>query len=163
MTIMIKQPTTNNQQPQVDRLRSLAHFLDDAIPIPGTNYRVGIDPILGLFPGIGDYLGMILSAYIVFQAFRMEVPKETLLRMGVNVAIDTLVGIVPVLGDLFDAGWKANQKNIALVESHLDCPESRQQSDLGFILLLLGALVLAVVVITVVPLIIIALFLQAIN
>ncbi len=163
MTIMIKQPTTNNQQPQVDRLRSLAHLLDDAIPIPGTNYRVGIDPILGLFPGIGDYLGMILSAYIVFQAFRMEVPKETLLRMGVNVAIDTLVGIVPVLGDLFDAGWKANQKNIALVESHLDSPENRQQSDLGFILLLLGALVLAVVVITVVPLIIIALFLQAIN
>ena len=163
MTIMIKQPTTNNQQPQVDRLRSLAHLLDDAIPIPGTNYRVGIDPILGLFPAIGDYLGMILSAYIVFQAFRMGVPKETLLRMGVNVAIDTLVGIVPVLGDLFDAGWKANQKNVALVESHLDSPENRQQSDLGFLLLLLGALVLAIVVITVVPLIIIALFLQAIN
>ncbi len=163
MIIMIKQPTTNNQQPQVDRLRSLAHLLDDAIPIPGTNYRVGIDPILGLFPAIGDYLGMILSAYIVFQAFRMGVPKETLLRMGVNVAIDTLVGIVPILGDLFDAGWKANQKNVALVESNLDSPESRQKSDLGFILLLLGALVLAIVVITVVPLIIIALFLQAIN
>ena len=106
---------------------------------------------------------MILSAYIVFQAFRMGVPKETLLRMGVNVAIDTLVGIVPILGDLFDAGWKANQKNVALVESNLDSPESRQKSDLGFILLLLGALVLAIVVITVVPLIIIALFLQAIN
>ena len=160
---MSKQPTTNNQQPQVDRLRSLAHFLDDAIPIPGTKYRVGIDPILGLFPGVGDYLATILSAYIVLQAYRMGVPKESLLRMVVNIILDTLVGIVPILGDLFDAGWKANQKNIALVESHLDSPETRQKGDLWFIVFLLGALVVVVVIITVVSLIILGLFLQAIN
>ncbi len=89
---------------QLKTVRVLARLLDDAIPIPGTSIRIGLDPIIGLVPGLGDIAGGIASAYIVLAAARLGAPKAMLLRMAANVAIDTVVGGVPVLGDLFDAG-----------------------------------------------------------
>ena len=101
------------------RIRALAQLLDNAIPVPGTSWRFGLDAIVGLIPVVGDVIGGALSAYIILEAARAEVPRLTLVRMLMNVGIDTLVGSIPALGDLFDAAWKANIKNVALLERHL--------------------------------------------
>jgi hypothetical protein len=101
------------------RVRTLARLLDSSISIPGTKWKIGLDPILGLIPGAGDMIGAVLSGYIVLEAVRAEVPTFTLARMLVNVGIDTLVGSIPALGDVFDAAWKSNVMNVALLERHL--------------------------------------------
>lgn len=103
----------------VVRMRTIAHLLDDSVPIPGTNYRVGIDPILGVIPGAGDTVAAGLSLYIVFEAARIGVPTPTLARMLANIAIDTVVGSIPFIGDLFDAWFKANRRNVDLVSRAL--------------------------------------------
>lgn len=129
------------------RLRRLSHILDNAIPIPGTSYRIGIDPIIGLLPGGGDFLGTAVSAYIVLEAARLGVPRDTLVQMVWNIIVDTLSGTVPVLGDLVDVTWKANTKNIVLLEEHLKIPPSpsRKKVDWLFLGLLFGVLLLVVV------------------
>lgn len=107
------------------RVRMLGKLLDNSIPIPGTPWKIGFDPIIGLIPGIGDLVGAALSGYIILEAARANASTLTLARMLMNVGIDTLVGAVPALGDVFDAAWKANTKNVALLERHLALqPES---------------------------------------
>lgn len=103
-------------------VRQLAHLLDTSIRIPGTRWRVGLDAIIGLVPGIGDAAGGALSLYIVLKAARLGAGRATLARMLANVGIEVLVGAVPLLGDLFDAAWKANRRNVRLLESHLSDP-----------------------------------------
>ncbi|MBP0014512.1 MAG: DUF4112 domain-containing protein [Roseofilum sp. SBFL] len=133
---------------RIQRLRRLSQLLDNALPIPGLNYRVGIDPIIGLIPGGGDMVSGILSAYIVLEATRFGLPKETLGRMVINVLIDTLTGIVPILGDLFDLTWKANAMNVELLEEHLQAPKSSEAADRGFIIVMIMSLALIVVGVT---------------
>lgn len=94
-------------------------MLDSAIVIPGTNLRFGIDAVLGLFPGGGDVVGAVLSGYIVYEAWRLGVPSAALARMMGNVLADTLLGAVPIAGDLFDAAWKANLRNIEILRRHV--------------------------------------------
>lgn len=94
----------------------LSHLLDDFLRIPGTQIRFGLDGIIGLIPGIGDVLGAMASWIIILAAWLRGVPKVTLARMLANVAIETVVGTVPVLGDAFDIAWKANRRNFALLE-----------------------------------------------
>ena len=94
----------------------LSHLLDDFLRIPGTQIRFGLDGIIGLIPGIGDILGALASWIIILAAWLRGVPKVTLARMLANVAIETLIGTVPVLGDAFDIAWKANRRNFALLE-----------------------------------------------
>src|SRR5687767_7792816 len=89
------------------RLARLAWLLDSAIPLPGTRFRIGIDAIIGLIPGLGDLAGVLLSSYIVREAARIGAPPSVLTRMAFNVAVEGLVGIVPFAGDVFDAVWKA--------------------------------------------------------
>ena len=101
------------------RVRMLGKLLDNSIPIPGTGWKIGLDPIIGLIPGIGDLVGAALSGYIILEAARANASTLTLARMLMNVGIDTVVGAVPALGDVFDAAWKANTKNVALLERHL--------------------------------------------
>lgn len=101
------------------RVRVLAKLLDNSISIPGTGWKIGFDPIIGLIPGIGDLIGAVISGYIILEAARAEIPTLTLARMLGNVGVDTLLGAVPALGDVFDAAWKANTKNVALLERHL--------------------------------------------
>lgn len=142
---------SNSNDPKaitLKRLRSISNLLDNAIPIPGTNYRVGIDPILGLIPGGGDTISAFLSAYIVLEAAQLGVPREALVRMVYNIILDSVLGSVPVLGDLFDATWKANAKNLALLESHLASPVPSRKVDRVFIILLLVGLILIVMAIT---------------
>ena len=129
------------------RARTLATLLDSSIPIPGTGRRIGLDPILGLVPFVGDFAGALFSGYIVLGAAKAGLPIFALLRMIGNVAIDTLVGSVPILGDFFDAAWKSNVMNVALFEKHLagssGAPRSsREIYRLGGMVLVVSAIVL---------------------
>jgi hypothetical protein len=128
------------------RVRVLAKLLDNSIGIPGTSWKIGFDPIVGLIPGVGDLVGAILSGYIILEAARAEIPTLTLVRMLGNLGIDTLVGAVPAVGDLFDAAWKANTRNVALLESHLgsgNAPTARpRKRAIGSIALAVIALVI---------------------
>jgi hypothetical protein len=125
------------------RLRRVGWLLDSAIPIPGTRFTLGIDQIIGLVPGVGDLVGGFLSLYIILEAARLGAPRGLLLRMGWNVAVDTLVGEVPVLGDLFDIGFKANIRNLALLDGYLQRPvEVRRASGRFAALLVVGLLLL---------------------
>ena len=121
---------------RVERLRRLAVLLDDSIPIPGTRFRIGVESIIGLIPGAGDLAGGAFSLYILLQAARMGVPRPLLVRMGTNLVIDVVVGAVPILGDLFDAGFKANLRNLALLERHADRPLASTRSGRRFVALL---------------------------
>lgn len=98
------------------RARALTRLLDTAAHIPGTGIRFGLDPILGLVPGLGDVAGAMLSGYLVLLASRAGASRTTILRMLANVAVDTAGGSLPVLGDAFDVAWKSNSRNLALLE-----------------------------------------------
>lgn len=102
------------------RLEQFAHLMDTAFVIPGTNRRVGIDALIGLVPVVGDVAGLVLSSYIVYEARRLGVPKWLLARMALNVAFDGVVGSVPLAGDIFDAAFKANRRNVRLLRRHLE-------------------------------------------
>jgi hypothetical protein len=140
---------------RLDRLRRVGWLLDNSIPIPGTRFRLGIDQLIGLVPGIGDLIGGVLSLYIIVEASRMGVPRGLLARMGWNVAVDTFVGEVPILGDLFDIAFKANIRNLALLDGYLQRPaEVRRASRrfaallvLGLVLLTAGAIAFAVLLV----------------
>jgi hypothetical protein len=106
--------------PWLARLRTLATALDESVPVPGTGFRIGIDPLLGLLPVVGDVAAGALSLVIVAVAAWHGVRKRTLVRMLGNIAADTLVGSVPVVGDLFDAYWKANVRNVDLAAADLE-------------------------------------------
>ncbi|HEY9596784.1 MAG TPA: DUF4112 domain-containing protein [Cyanophyceae cyanobacterium] len=134
---------------RLKRVRRLSYILDDAIRIPGTRYSIGLDPIIGLVPGAGDFIGTLLSAYIVVEAARMGLPRGALIQMVSNILFETVIGTVPVVGDLVDVTWKANHKNIDLLEEHLGIPTppARQKADWLFLVLLLGGLLLVVMII----------------
>lgn len=104
---------------RLNRVRSFSRLLDEQFRIPGTRYRVGLDGLLGLLPGVGDAAGTLLSTYIVYEAVRLGAPRTVLLRMLANIGIDSIVGTIPLVGDLFDMTWKANRKNVALLEKYL--------------------------------------------
>lgn len=137
---------------KVNRLRRLSHFLDNAIPIPGTKFRVGLDPILGLLPGGGDTVTGALGAYIIVEAARMGLPRKVIGEMVGNIVFDSFVGTIPVVGDLFDVTWKANVKNLALLEKHLKIEPQNRKSDRLFIIgliLLLAVIILGFATLTV--------------
>lgn len=99
----------------VRRLRWLARFLDDAVFIPGTRFAVGADAIIGLVPGVGDVVSMLISVYIIFEGRRLGASNKTLALMVLNLLLDTLSGVIPVVGDVVDAAFKANQRNLRLL------------------------------------------------
>lgn len=131
--------------------RLLARLLDDAIPIPGTSWRIGIDPLLGLVPGAGDLVTALLSTWLLVVAWRLGAPAAVLARMGLNVGIDALAGAVPLLGDLFDAGWKANTRNLRLVEAWLERPAPTRRASGA----LVAGIVLAVLAVAAVALLVV--------
>ncbi len=103
----------------IDDLEWLAHIMDSSIILPGTNIRIGLDPIIGLIPGIGDTITLAVSGYIVHRARQHGAPQALLAKMGWNIFIDWLVGIIPFFGDIFDTKFKANKKNVDLLKAHL--------------------------------------------
>lgn len=145
------------------RVRRLSHLLDSAILIPGTTFRIGLDPLLGLIPGAGDIVGTALSAYIVLEAARLGLPHQTLTRMVSNILFETVVGALPVVGDLVDATWKANVRNVALLEAHLNVPQSGSKANRWFLVLLLGGLMLVVIGLVALSVVVIKLLWRATN
>jgi hypothetical protein len=130
--------------PSFAALSKFAYWLDAGIRIPGTNLRFGLDPILGLIPGGGDAAGAVLSGWILVEAVRLGASRATLLRIAGNVALDAGLGAVPIIGDIFDFAWKANLRNVALLERHLALPGGAERADRSFVLLVvLGVLALA--------------------
>lgn len=138
------------QRAEVERsLDELSRYLDGLFRIPALGWRFGLDALVGLVPGVGDVATTAVSFYILVAGVRYRVPKITLLRMALNIAVDYLLGAVPVAGDLLDAFWKSNQKNVELIRRRAAVPaeEARRGrlSDWLFllllVLLLLGLLV----------------------
>lgn len=138
------------------RARALARLLDTAVRVPGTNIRFGLDSVLGLVPGFGDFAGAALSGYVILTAARAGAPNTLLARMLANVGIDALVGAVPVLGDLFDIAFKANVRNAALLDGYLArtgqgepgavTPVRLQPSRRGALALVIGGVLLIALV-----------------
>jgi hypothetical protein len=124
------------------RLASLAWLLDSSIPVPGTRFTVGLDALIGLFPFIGDLVGVLLSSYILSEASRLGAPKSVLMRMTFNIGVEGVVGIIPFAGDLFDAAFKANQRNVKLLNEWFDRPEKTERSSRAFGIGLVVAVVL---------------------
>lgn len=129
------------------RLAQLAWLLDNSIPLPGTRFRIGLDPLIGLVPGLGDLLGVLLSSYIVREAARLGAPPSVLTRMAFNVALEGLVGLVPVVGDVFDAAWKANQRNLVLLDAHFRNPRRTVRASRLFVAGLAAVLLAFIVLI----------------
>ncbi|HET7694939.1 MAG TPA: DUF4112 domain-containing protein [Vicinamibacterales bacterium] len=132
-------------QRNLDLLRRWARIFDSAFRIPGTNVRFGIDPILGLVPGIGDLASPVLSLFMIWQGARMHVPKIVLARMVFNALIDGVSGVVPVVGDLFDFGWKATEWNLALLERHAMPGQRATSFDYVFVILCSAVIVVVAV------------------
>ncbi len=135
----------------LERLRGLTRLLDELVPIPGTSFRFGLDPVIGLVPGGGDAVGAILSAYGLLVGVRLGAPAAVLLRMCGNIAVDALVGTIPLLGEVFDFGFKANRRNLKLLERYERTPGAVARGSrlllaavlLILLLILVGAFVLA--------------------
>jgi hypothetical protein len=122
------------------QLRRATSWLDDGFRVPGTPIRFGLDPILGLVPGVGDVAGAALSVAILASAVRQGVSRFTLVRMAGNVALDAAVGVIPMLGDLFDATWKANRRNLTLLERHAVAAPAAERADRRFVVAVLAVL-----------------------
>ena len=132
----------------VARLQSLSYLLDSSFRLPVLGTRIGLDPMIGLIPGFGDAVMLLPAGYIVFEAYRLDVPRRTVLRMALNIGIETLFGAMPILGGIFDATFKANLRNLVLLERYVgplgDKPLNRPSNIgvtafLGVSLLLLAA------------------------
>jgi hypothetical protein len=113
-------PRAGSRRETLERLDRLARLLDTALVIPGTKIRFGADAVIGLLPGIGDTITTALSAWIVYEAVKLGAPRELIMRMVANVAIDGLVGAVPVVGDAFDVLWRANRRNMRLLRAWME-------------------------------------------
>ncbi len=110
------------------RLRGLSWFMDNSIRLP-TGHRIGVDGLIGLIPGIGDLFGAAVSGYFVVSAARLGLPKAVMGRMTLNILVETIIGAIPLVGDLFDLGWKANARNFKLVERYLESPQRTRRSS----------------------------------
>lgn len=118
---------TQERLTNLERIRKLSRLMDTAIRIPGTRFRIGWDPIIGLIPGLGDLIDTAISAYLLFLANQFGLPRNVLGWMLFNIALEAVIGTIPLIGDIFDAFYKSNIRNLALLEKHLQVTEP----DLG--------------------------------
>ena len=130
-------------------LRRLAWWLDEGIRVPGTRIRFGLDPILGLVPGLGDVAGALLGGAILMEAYRRQLSRTTLIRMAANIILDTAAGAIPLLGDALDFVWKSNRRNLDILEKHSSKPSKAARTDWIWVVTvfgLLGAICIGVLV-----------------
>jgi hypothetical protein len=137
--------------------------MDEFLRIPGTKFRFGLDPIIGLFPGLGDTASAIVSALALVQAARRGVPKVLLARMSLNILINELVGIIPGIGDAFSFWFKSNTRNYRLLQEHIDRPTRSRKSDWIFVGVVLGLLFVIVCAGLLVSFFVLQLILKALN
>jgi uncharacterized protein DUF4112 len=124
-----------------ERLKKLAWLFDSSIPIPGTRLTVGLDALVGLIPVLGDLIGVAMSSLILAEANRLGAPRSVLWRMALNVGIEGVVGMVPFAGDVLDAAFKANQRNVKLLDAWYQNPGKTERASRWF-----GVLIVAVAV-----------------
>jgi hypothetical protein len=129
-----------SDDPALKALRKWSVLLDSAFRVPGTRLTFGLDPLLGLIPGLGDVTTPVFAALVLLHAVRLRVPRVVQLRMLINAVIDFGLGAVPVVGDLFDFGWKANVRNLALLERHGVPGTQPSAGDWVFVLLVVVVL-----------------------
>jgi uncharacterized protein DUF4112 len=127
-------------------LRKWSVLLDSAFRVPGTNLTFGLDPILGLIPGLGDLTAPLFAGLLLLHAVRLRIPRVVQLRMLINAAIDLAVGVIPFVGDLFDFGWKANVRNLALLERYARPGTQASRGDWLFVLGIIAVLVAVAVI-----------------
>ncbi len=142
-------PTEERRASQLsdETLQMLASLLDDVFHLPGTSIRFGLDPLIGLIPGLGDVITGLASFLIVFSAWQRGVPRVTQARMLANIGIDTVLGAIPLFGDVFDVAWKSNRKNFRLLQRDASVSRERQEfSDWLFLFVIVAAAVAAVAV-----------------
>jgi hypothetical protein len=139
---IVRSPRDRDLDPELDRL---ARWMDSVFEIPGLRIRFGWDALLGLLPGLGDTLTTLVSLYILGAARRYGVPRATMVRMAANIALDYLFGSLPLVGDVFDVYWKANQRNVALLRRHVEAtPAERRRAQSGDWLFVAGLVVLLI-------------------
>ena len=127
--------------------RWVALIMDNLLRVPGTQFRIGIDPLIGLIPGIGDTGAAVISAMALIQAARQGIPKIVLARMSVNILLNELIGIIPIVGDAFSFWFKSNARNYELLRQHTASGAARRKAGRGDWLFVIGVLVaLAIVV-----------------
>lgn len=130
--------------PKLERLRRLVQILDESIRLPGTNFKFGLDALIGLIPGGGDVVGALLSGVIIHAAARAGAPAPVILAMLTNAAIDMIIGAFPLFGDAFDFAFKSNKRNLNLLERYLAQPDETKAASRTFIALAVGITVLVV-------------------
>lgn len=151
-------PEEKSGKPIEPLFRWIALLMDNLIRVPGTNFRIGIDPLLGLIPGLGDTGSALVSALALVQAARNGLPKIILARMAVNILLNELIGIIPGIGDAFSFWFKSNARNHALLKKHLDAGGAARPAGRGdwffvvSILVALGLIVGAGIVVSLVVL-----------
>jgi hypothetical protein len=137
-------PAVTSNAATFDLLRRWARLLDDVFRIPGTNIRFGLDPLVGLIPGLGDIASPVFAIALLLQGLWMGVPKVVLARMVVHAGIDALLGLFPLVGNIADVFWRANRWNLALLERHASIRVSPSRSDYLFVWCAIGVLLLLV-------------------
>jgi hypothetical protein len=137
---------TDRNQRSLDTLRRMARLFDTAFQIPGTQITFGLDPLIGLIPGIGDLASPLLTIGILWHAARLRVPKIVLMRMVLNALIDAGAGSIPIAGDLFDFAWKATEWNMTLLERHAMPGRRATSGDYLFVILCVGVVAAAALV-----------------
>ncbi len=120
--------------------RFLADLLDQRFTIPGTSIRIGLDPIISLIPGIGDLLVNLTGSMILIVAAQLGVPKVVLVRMGINIAINTIIGAIPIFGDIISIWFRSNVRNVALLERYIGRPSKVELGDWLFVIALIAGL-----------------------
>jgi hypothetical protein len=133
----------------VDLLRQWSRLLDSAYRVPGTQFRFGWDPVIGLVPGAGELVSTAFGAAILYKSLRLRVPRVVQLRMVLNLLVDLGVGAVPVIGDLFDFVWKSNDMNLALLLRYTTPGTRPSRADWAFVLAILGTVGVAAVLVAV--------------
>ena len=126
---------------ELDSYRRFARVSDEAIQLPFLGIRVGLDPIIGLVPGLGDVAGGLLASYGLWVGWRLGAPASVLARMLLNIGVDTVIGEIPIAGDLFDFAWKSNTRNCRLLERYLEAPHAIRRSSV-LLLIALGSIVI---------------------
>ncbi len=127
-----------SRQNYITFARLIAQILDRSIRVPGTDFRVGLDPIIGLIPGVGDAVASLAGSMMLFLAAQLQVPKIVLVRMSVNIALNGMVGAIPLIGDLFSVWFQSNVRNVALLERHM--ASTGRESTFGDWVFVLGLL-----------------------
>tara|TARA_B100000945_G_scaffold255346_1_gene212532 strand:- start:1050 stop:1499 length:450 start_codon:yes stop_codon:yes gene_type:complete len=144
---MIEEMNEINEEKLV-RLKLLSKRLDNNFIIPGTKYKIGLDPIIGAIPVIGDLIGALLSTYIMYSGIKMGVSRSIVAQMATNIALDFAIGWIPIIGDIFDIIWKANQRNVKLIEESIVVEE--KESATANYMIIAGLVIVLIVTIFVI-------------